>query len=382
MRKIINSVYSHKRTFYYSILTVISVLTLLILLSAGKSNNDELSFLDVNLNLIKTEAAIAYDKKDYREAARKYITILHHKPNDVAIFYDLASCYAHLNKPELAAKAIHYALDAGLNDIHLLYSDSVWNSIRNHKDFKSLLDEVSVIKKERGESFFAECKVLIRGRLRQPDNFDSTKTYPLLILLHGNGANAESYMSLRDRMGATNFFVAAPQGPYPRKLLESNKPSYSWFFLTRNKELWKEADPMVITYILNVVDEIKGKYKISGVYLLGHSQGGALAYMTGIKNPDKVNGIICYGAPNPKEFINKADLRLTSTKLPIFISHGWSDQAVLFDEAQETKNLLKDYGFNVTFKPFQGGHWLEINTLIEAKNWIEEIEMKNNQYSK
>ncbi|NOU17842.1 MAG: hypothetical protein HOO91_09820 [Bacteroidales bacterium] len=342
------------------------------------SSTDELDFLDVDLLTLSQDAKFAFEKKSYKDAAKKYIEILHYKPSDVTTLYNLASCYALLKKPELAAKALNHALDAGLNDISGLLSDSVWTNVKNNLVFKSTYDQAEGYRKERGEPFYAECKVLIRGRLRRPDSYDSTKTYPLLILLHGYGSYAESYMSVRDKMGATNFFVAAPQGPYPEKLLEINSPSYSWFYLTKNKDLWNRADPMAIDYILNVIDEIKCHYKISGVYLLGHSQGGGLAYMTGINASNKISGIICFGAANPKELVSPMALSTASKNLPIFIGHGWNDPKVNFEKAQQAKYLLKDYQFNVTFKPFKGGHWLDANTLIEAKKWIEEVEEKRN----
>ena len=345
------------------------------LYAQSKSVSSELDFLDINLSQINFEAKQAFEKKKYKEASKKFLEILHYKPNDVPTLYNLATCYAHLKKPELAAKALLHALiDGGLNDISTLIADSTWNSIRNHDIFIPALDVANAIQRERGETFFASCNVFIKGRLRKPDNYDSTKAYPLLILLHGYGSNAESLMSIRDRMGATNFFVAAPQGPYPIKLLELNSPAYSWFYITQNKELWKRFDSAVISYILNVIDVIKEHHKISGIYILGHSQGGALAYMTGIKIPNMINGIICFGARNPIEVLNAAEIYNAKPKIPVFIGHGLSDPQVNIGEAIEAKNIFTKFGYNVTLETFSGGHWLDTSTLIEARRWIEGIE--------
>ncbi|NVO08901.1 MAG: alpha/beta fold hydrolase [Bacteroidales bacterium] len=378
--------FSHNRKLYlfFTCTVLIGYSFIYLLITAAKtdfepphpSSTEELDFLDVDLLTLNQDAKFAFEKKSYKEAAKKYIEILHHKPSDIETLYNLASCYALLKKPELAARALNYALDAGLNDISGLLSDSVWVNVKDNPIFKSTFDKAKTYKEERGEPFYAECKVLIRGCLKRPDNYDSTKAYPLLILLHGYGSYAESYMSVRNRMSATNFFVAAPQGPYPQKLLEINSPSYSWFCPTKNKDLWNRADPMAIDYILNVIDEIKSHYKISGVYLLGHSQGGGLAYMTGINVPDKISGIICIGAGNPKDLLTPIALDKASKILPVFIGHGWNDPRVSFDQAQQAKYLLKDYQFNVTFKPFKGEHWLDNGNLIEAKRWIDEIEAK------
>jgi phospholipase/carboxylesterase len=315
--------------------------------------------------------------KNYREAVKNYLVILHHKPNDVSTLYSIAGCYATLKKPELAAKALGYAIDNGLKDLDRLISDSVWNPIKNKPEFKPVLDFAKNLKKERGETIWGECKIITRGSVRQPDNYDSTKAYPLLIMLHGYGSNGDSFLNIRDKMGASGFFVTAPRGPYATSILGLNKPSYSWFYLTSDKSLWRKADPYVIDYIINIVRQVKSKHNVSGVYLLGHSQGGALTYLTGINSPELINGIICFGASNPKEYLTPTNLLKASKSLPVFISHGWDDQAVPFTDAQEAKQLFLKYNYKVTFKPYQGGHYLDNNTLIDARKWIENIELSN-----
>lgn len=383
MNKSIN-IFGIQRNQIVAFIIVIVGLFTLAALTAGKTehNNDkppakdELSFLEVDLGKLDNEAKLAYEMKDFREAKKIYLEILHYKSNDVSVLYNIANCYALLNKPELAAKALNFAIDAGLNDLSGTLADSIWTPILNDEKFIPVIEKVKTLKYERGKSFYSECKVLVRGQVRIPDNYDSTKAYPLLILLHGYGASANSFIPVRDMMEATNFFVAAPQGPYAANFLDKKDPSYSWFFRTRDKKIWEKADPPVIQYILSVIDDFKTRYKISGVYILGFSQGGALSYMTGIKNPDKVSGIICFGASNPKDYISSDELDKASAKLPIFIGNGWSDPQGIFDEAQEAKNLFLKYKFNVAFRPFDGGHWLDKEALIEARKWIEENEKK------
>lgn len=366
------------------LLLVLIGITTIILISAWKStstnnfsaSSDELDFLDTDLNQVNFMASIEFEKKNYREAAKKYLIILHHNPSDIPTLYNIAKCYANIKKPDLAAKALNHAIEAGMQNIDLLDKDSTWNLIRQSQPFKDLLDKATNIKTQRGESFLTECKVFVKGLIRKPDNYDSTKAYPLIITLHGNGGNPESYVPYRDLMGATDFFFVTAQGPYPRKLVQINRPSYSWFYQTSDKKLWKKLDQPIIDYVINVANEIKSQYKISNIYLLGHSQGGALAYMTGISKPDDIKGIICFGAPNPKEYISSADFRNASSKLPVFIGHGWYDNSVDFSLAQETKQMLANYGFQVTLKSYKGGHELNQETLIEAKNWINEMEKK------
>lgn len=339
----------------------------------NKTISKEFDFLIKNAVQLNFEANIEFEKKNYKEASKKYLEILHQKSNDISTLYNLSRCYAYMKKPIQAAELLQIALDAGLNDISSLLSDSAWVSIKNNDQIKQVMDNARRLKVQRGESFFVECKVINKCLLRQPDNYDSTNVYPLIVILHGNGGNAESYMNVRDIMGASTFFFAAPQGPYSRKTLQGIDPSYSWFYPSNDKNLWEKNDPDIIAYINDVIADIKSRYKVSGVYLLGHSQGGALAYMTGIKTPPQIDGIMCFGAGNPINVLSAAEIYNAKPKISIFIGHGLSDPQVNINDAIEAKRILTKYGYDVTVKTFSGGHWLDASTLIEAKKWIDNL---------
>lgn len=347
-----------------------------ILFGQNNTISSELKFLSKDITKLVFEANVDFEKKNYSEAITKYIEILHFKPNDETILYNLARCYANIGKPSQTADVLRLLIDGGYSNLESLINDPSWNAINKNAKFISTLEHAKKINEEKGELFYAQCTVANKYRLRYPNNFDSTKKYPLLIVLHGNGGNAESYMPFRDIMKAYGFFYVSPQGPYIKSDNNKNANAFSWFLLTKDENLWKEYDQYLADYIANIIKSVKSQFKISSVYILGHSQGGALAYLTGIRYSELIDGLVCFGARNPIEIVSKADIYNVKKKFQIFIGHGLNDPLIRYSEAREATNMLTEYGYSVTLKSFNGGHELDAKTLEDAISWIEKIELK------
>ena len=58
--------------------------------------------------------------------------------------------------------------------------------------------------------------------------------------------------------------------------------------------------------------------------------------------------------------------------LRVFISHGEKDHTVEYKLGVRSRDILKRYGYNVTFQSFEGGHNLPPKEiLVQAIDWIE-----------
>jgi predicted esterase len=86
--------------------------------------------------------------------------------------------------------------------------------------------------------------------------------------------------------------------------------------------------------------------------------------------PELFDGVVCFGGWFqeewlPPEMIERANM------LRIFISHGTKDESMSIDRAYASRDLLEQYGFDVTFVEFDGGHSLPVDTLLQVEQWIE-----------
>ncbi len=203
-----------------------------------------------------------------------------------------------------------------------------------------------------------------------PAQFDSTKKYPLLIALHGNGGNVSDFASLLGYYKDIPVIIALPQGQYAA----AYGTGYSWFYETKDRSKWEESDSLSVEYILSVVNEVTSKHKINSIYILGFSQGASLAYMTGLKNPCRITGIIAVAGILPEigqiGSVLKVHEIQKASQVHIFIARGISDNMVSRAHFIKQKTFFNIQGFPVTDIEFTGGHTLSKEFLDYMFQWI------------
>ena len=129
---------------------------------------------------------------------------------------------------------------------------------------------------------------------------------------------------------------------------------------------------------------LKKYYNINNVYLLGFSQGAIFTYIAGINEHDLYKGLIIFSGPGLLEplvspFTGESDNNwlekdyIKSAKtLRIFIAHGTKDQLAKYDLGVKSNEILTNYGYDVTFHKFDGGHKVDRESLKRVIEWINE----------
>ena len=194
--------------------------------------------------------------------------------------------------------------------------------------------------------------------------------------MHGNGGSAENFISYADFLIDTDVIFAVPQGAYVKTQSNAKlSAQYSWEIQVPDEELWKQGDPYTEQQILNTVNYFKQNFKVNKVYLMGFSQGAAYTYLTGLKNPEVFEGIICISGRLPEtdksySVITEEQI-LSGNKLKVFIAHGNEDTVIPSTYAKDAKKRLKKAGYNITFYSYNAGHKITEELLSVIKNWIK-----------
>jgi phospholipase/carboxylesterase len=332
-------------------------------------------FLDVDLNIYLQRAAIAYRKGKFKEAAQNYLYVLRHGYADERALYNLSCCYALMREDELAAKTLIRAVKAGYINIINIKNDKDFRLIKGKPYFSNALRQQEEWSNSLGEVIYVPGSRLFKCRLHLPRKFDRKKSYPLVIGLHGNGGNADGFDPTWQLFGKPDFIFAAAEGPYPYMLnYRSKVKQCSWEIQIQDEELWMRADPLSVENILGIARYLSQEYPISSIFLLGHSQGAGYAYITGIKNPTLIKGIICFGGRIPDmdksySLFSMEDIQ-KGNSLRVFIAHGTADNMLNIKQARDSKKLLEQNGFDVTFFEFDGGHELNKQAMKKAAEWV------------
>lgn len=193
---------------------------------------------------------------------------------------------------------------------------------------------------------------------------------PALVCLHGKGGTISGMAAIWGMLTEPRPFALFPEAPYPFPL-SGNPPTlgWSWDFPSSDKALWAKADPWVVDYVLDAVREARRRTGRE-VYLLGHSQGVAYAYLAALKEPNLVRGVIAFAGVLPIEMIRDEAFAAAAGRVRVFIAHGDEDKAIGVEASQKAQRFLERRGWEVTLRVFQGGHGIDPRTLREAQAWM------------
>jgi polyhydroxybutyrate depolymerase len=126
--------------------------------------------------------------------------------------------------------------------------------------------------------------------LQVPAQLDEDRAYPLVMILHGFGANGtlqQAYFGLRDLATRGDAFVLAPEGT-----LDSS-----------GRQFWN-ADPMCcdfeglepddVGYIGGLIEDVQERWPVDpgAVFLVGHSNGGFMSYRLACERADLFAAIL------------------------------------------------------------------------------------------
>lgn len=211
---------------------------------------------------------------------------------------------------------------------------------------------------EKKEFQFAEGKTL-PYRILYPENYDKTKKYPVLLLLHGGGERGSDNEKQLTH-GAKLFLKEENRKNYPAIIIAPQCPEDTYWASTK---IDRTSQPFKITFDyaaepnwpLVASGELVKKMITEGVadksriYVTGLSMGGMGTFEAVYRFPDLFAAAlpICGGGD-----VNKYDKRVTKTAFWVF--HGVADAVVDVKLSREMVGKLKTLKSAVKYTEYPG----------------------------
>jgi phospholipase/carboxylesterase len=351
---------------------LISIIMLLVYSLTGKGAEEPGSFLEKNLEEYWQKGWTAYQAGEYEQAVDIYLDGLQYDITNGSNIYNLACCYGLLGNARLAARFLSYSIKNGFENYQHIIDDQDFDKVRESVEYKAVVDSLArYLEKKKNpevqELWFA-AEAYAKTYLRLPDNYDPQKSYPLVVGLHGYGGKGSNFISLWQKFKDRDFIYVCPETFYPFNM--GKETGYNWYTWAGDEDTDQEIVVKTEEYIEKVTRELKSKYNVDEIYLLGFSQGCGLAYTAGIRYHELFTGLICFGGWLDLERLTD-EVISSAIDLEVFIAHGKDDKMVSFEEGKAAEKKLKEMGFKTYFYEFEGGHSVPKEALEAAQKWLE-----------
>jgi phospholipase/carboxylesterase len=197
------------------------------------------------------------------------------------------------------------------------------------------------------------------------------KPAPLLIALHGYGANKWHSMREAKLTAPDGFGLAALQGPH-QHLREPKQPGgqlrygFGWLSSYRPEESVAIHHQALLDMIHSLVNE--GVADPGRIFLLGFSQTCALNYRFAFTHPNILRGVIgiCGGLPGDWE---KSDA-YQQTAASVFHLAGNRDEYYGPSRVQDYDAQLRRRASDVEFRSYDAGHEITPSMREDMRSWL------------
>jgi len=193
---------------------------------------------------------------------------------------------------------------------------------------------------------------------------------PLLLLLHGYGANEDDLFSLAPYLDG-HFMIVSARAPIVLQPM-----SYAWFNLgftpqgiVVNPEEVESSRRTIHKFLGEIVEAYDCDPK--AVYLMGFSQGAMVSLAVALTYPGSAaGGVGVSGRVTPQTLEQIAD-KDTLTGLPIFVAHGSRDMLIPISQGRDARAKLAELPVDLTYREYDMGHEISYDSLKDVTEWLK-----------
>jgi len=200
-------------------------------------------------------------------------------------------------------------------------------------------------------------QIIVRGHtyplsLSIPESYQTSKSYALIVCLHGYGFTGEGYLERWRTRLDEGYLLACP-----------TYPSGAWF--TRHAE----------DLVLETIREVRRRYHIdpNRIFLTGMSNGGIGAWLIGMHHAPLFAGLAPMASGLDDVLLPfLGNLRNT----PVYVIHGVKDQVMPVRLSRSIVRELEALGYSHVYRehqrehPIAGGHYFPKEELPDLIAWF------------
>lgn len=199
-----------------------------------------------------------------------------------------------------------------------------------------------------------------------------------VIWMHGLGADGSDFVPVVPELdlapvpGVRFVFPNAPAIPVT---CNGGYVMPAWYDIESLDDARRQVDEAGIRVTRQAIRALIARENQRGVpshriVLAGFSQGGAVAYTTGLTHPERLGGIIALSTYIPSPALLAAELSEANRTTPIFAGHGADDDVVPVKLGMLARDTLQQQGCTVEWHTYRMSHSVCMEEIQAIGAWL------------
>lgn len=198
-----------------------------------------------------------------------------------------------------------------------------------------------------------------------------------VILLHGLGADGHDFESLVPELrlpASTAVRWVFPHAPVRPVTINGGYRMRAWYDILglgrRAVQDEKGIRESAETARALVARERERGIAPDRIVLAGFSQGGAIALFAGLREAQRLGGILALSTYLPLANRLDAEAHPASAAVPIFMAHGTFDPVVPLALGEGSRELLASRGYDVDWRTYPMSHSVSAEEVADLRQWL------------
>jgi len=201
-----------------------------------------------------------------------------------------------------------------------------------------------------------------------------------VLVMHGLGADGNDFVPIANELqlaavGPVRFVF--PNAPVIPVTVNGGYRMPAWYDIL-GPDLARREDEAGLRRSQAAIEALIANENARGmpserIVLAGFSQGCAMAFMTGLRHPRRLAGIVGLSGYLPLADLVKAERSPANQGTPIFQAHGQRDGIVPLARAQQARDTLQALGYQVEWHEYPMEHSVCMEEIADLNRFLLEV---------
>ena len=198
----------------------------------------------------------------------------------------------------------------------------------------------------------------------------ATERPPLLVLLHGIGADERDLLSLAPHLDPRLLCVSL-RAPHAYPVMGYSWFDVDWSTVPPTSDLAQaEESRAAVAALLPQLTRRHGTDP-ARTFLLGFSQGGAVALAVALTRPDLVRAVVVHSGRLLPDLRTRVAAPAALARLEALVLHGVDDPVLPVERGQEIRDFLEPLlAQRMRYAEHDAGHEVTPASLDDVRSWL------------